>query len=182
VLPGTTTPLVPGTTILVSDNFRTKNQFNGAEIGLQGMKSRGWWWCDGLAKVAIGRNRRTVWIDGQTVSTVPGGGTTTSAGGLLTSSVTNIGTYRDSEFAVIPEFRLGMGGNISPNLTCWVGYNVILWGDITRAADVLPPGLEVDPRNLPPVQAGGGDEPLFPGLGGSQLVAHGIDVGIMWQW
>jgi hypothetical protein len=59
---------------------------------------------------------------------------------------------------------------------------LLLWGNVSRAADVLPPGLEVDPRNLPPVQAGGGDEPLFPGLGGSQLVAHGIDVGIMWQW
>ncbi len=182
VLPGTTTPLVPGTTILVSDNFRTKNEFDGAELGLQGRKNRRGLWLDGLARVALGRNRRTAYIDGQTVATVPGGGTTTSAGGLLTSSVTNIGTYHDTEFAVIPEFRVGLGANINRNISVWVGYNVIVWANVSRASETLPPGLQVDPRNLPPVQLGGGDDPAFPGLGGSQLLAHGIDVGVMWQW
>ena len=30
-------PLVPGTTFLVQDRFRTHNEFNGGEIGLQGI-------------------------------------------------------------------------------------------------------------------------------------------------
>ena len=36
VLPGTTTPLVPGTTIFLQDAFRTENEFHGGELGFQG--------------------------------------------------------------------------------------------------------------------------------------------------
>jgi hypothetical protein len=63
-----------------------------------------------------------------------------------------------------------------------VGYNVIIWNDVARAASHLPPGLQVDPRNLPPVQAGGGSEPEFPGIKGSQLLAHGLDLGVMFAF
>jgi hypothetical protein len=68
---------------------------------------------------------------------------------------------------------------------CWsvhAGYNVIIWSDVARAASHLPPGLEVDPRNIPPVQAGGGSAPEFPGIRGSQLVAHGFDFSVAWQF
>jgi hypothetical protein len=46
----------------------------------------------------------------------------------------------------------------------------------------LPPNLAVDPRNIPPVAAGGGASPLFPGLGGSELVAHGLDLGVEYAY
>jgi hypothetical protein len=182
VLPGTTTPLVPGTTINVRDSFYAKNEFDGAEIGLQGVKRHSCCWYEGLIKLAIGSNRRTVVIDGETTSIVPGGGTTTNAGGLLTSSVTNIGTYSDSDFTVIPEFRLGMGADMTRHFSVLVGYNVIIWGDVSNSSSSLPPGLQVDPRNLPPVQAGGGSAPAFAGLGGSDLVAHGLDLSLIWEW
>jgi hypothetical protein len=96
--------------------------------------------------------------------------------------VTNIGTYHDTDFVVIPEFHLGAGAMLT---RCWsihAGYNVIIWSDVARAASHLPPGLQVDPRNLPPVQTGGGDEPVFPGIRGSQLVAHGFDLSVSWQF
>jgi hypothetical protein len=109
VLPGTTSPLVPGTFFYVDDRFRTCNEFNGGEIGLQAYKTHCWWWVDGMAKFAIGSNRRTVTIDGFTFVDVPGGGTAQAQGGLLTSEVTNIGRHSDTDFAVIPEFRLGIG-------------------------------------------------------------------------
>ena len=182
VLPNTTTPLVPGTTFFVQDRFRTRNEFNGGELGLQGYKQHCWWWVDGMAKVALGQNSRTVIVSGRTITDVPGGGTSDDPGGLLTSSETNIGSYHDSDFVVIPEFRLGVGALLT---RCWsvhAGYNVIIWSDVARAASHLPPGLEVDPRNLPPVQSGGGSEPEFPGIRGSQLVAHGFDLSVSWQF
>jgi Putative beta barrel porin-7 (BBP7) len=182
VLPGTLTPLVPGTTFFVQDSFRTHNVFNGGEIGLQAYRSRSWLRLDGMAKVAMGSQRRTVTVNGQTTIDVPGGGSFTAPGGLLTSEVTNIGRYEDSAFVFIPEFRLGLGTQVTQSFSLRAGYNLILWGDVARAASHLPPGLQVDPRNLPPIQAGGGPEPEFPGIRGSQLVAHGFDVGGMWQW
>ena len=182
VLPGTLTPLVPGTTFLLHDSFRTRNEFNGGEIGLQAYRLRHWWWLDGLAKVAIGVQQRSVTIDGATTIDVPGGGTFTGAGGLLTSANTNIGRYDDSNFAVIPEFRLGVGAKITTWLSVRGGYSLIVWNDVVRAGSSLPPNGAVDPRNLPPIQAGGGAEPAFPGIRGSQLAAQGLDAGITCQW
>jgi hypothetical protein len=178
VLPNTTTPLVPGTTIDLYDRFETRNVFHGGEIGVKGRWQRSEWWFDGLAMLAIGGNRRDVWIDGQTTNTVPNAGSSAAAGGLLTSSVTNIGHYSDTQAVVIPRFRLGVGCQVTQRIAVRAGYNVILWNDVVQADDTLPPGLRVDPRNLPPVQAGGGPDPAFPGILGSALVAHGADVGL----
>ena len=182
VLPGTTSPLVPGTTILVEDRFRTHNQFNGGELGFQCLCKRGCWFVDGTAKAAIGQTRRTVTVNGQTFVDVPGGGTSLDQGGLLTSEVTNIGRYDDTDFVIIPEFRLGLGTQLTNYCSIRAGYNVIIWSDVARAASHLPPGLQVDPRNLPPVQAGGGPDPEFPGIRGSQLLAHGFDVGVIFSF
>jgi hypothetical protein len=130
----------------------------------------------------MGQQRRTVTVDGQTIIDVPGGGTSTAAGGLLTSEVTNIGQYDDSDFVVIPEFRLGIGGQLTHYCSIRAGYNVIIWNDVARAASHLPPGLQVDPRNLPPVQPGGGPEPAFPGIRGSELMAQGLDLSVMFAF
>lgn len=178
VLPGTTSPLVPGTTIFVQDRFSTENDFHGGEFGFSGAVQKDWWWIDGLAKFAIGSHRRRVKIDGQTINTVPGAGTAQFDGGLLTSEVTNIGEYADNTLAVIPQFRLGLGGQVTKTISVRAGYNVIFWNAVARAGSQLPPGLEVDPRNLPPVQPGGGAAPQFEGILGTPLIAHGVDLGV----
>lgn len=178
VLPGTTSPLAPGTEIDVEDKFGARNQFHGGELGLQGRLQQGFVWFDGLAAIAVGGNMRDVSINGGTDITVPGGGATSAEGGLLTSSVTNIGNYSDTQATVIPRFRLGVGCQLSQRLSARIGYNVIVWNDAVQAASQLPPSLTVDPRNLPPVQAGGGSEPANPGMFGTTVVAHGADVGL----
>jgi hypothetical protein len=182
VLPGTMTVLVPGTTFFVQDRFRTENEFNGGEIGIQGIGKHCWWWLDGMAKVAMGQQQRNVSIDGTTVITVPNVGTVAAAGGLLTSSQTNIGEFHDSDFVFIPEFRLGGGVKVTKCCSLRAGYDVIIWSDVARAASQLPRSLQVDPRNLPPVQPGGGPDPAFAGIRGSELIAHGLDVSVAFQW
>lgn len=182
VLPGTTSPLVPGTEIFVRDQFDTRSTFHGGEIGAQGRLTQCWWWLDGMAKIAIGGHRRVVTVDGQTTNVVPDVGSETFAGGLLTSEVTNIGNYGDTRMAVIPELRIGLGVQLTPRLSGRLGYNVIVWSEVVRAANHLPPGLKVDPRNIPPVTAGGGPDPRFPGIQGTQLLAHGLDVGLQYNY
>ena len=178
ILAGTTTPLVVGTTIELEDKFGARNQFHGGEIGLQGRRQEGFLWIDGLAALAIGGNMRDVSINGGTTTTVPSAGTSSSPGGLLTSSETNIGNYSDTKATVIPRFRLGVGCQVSPRVSARFGYNVIIWNDAVQAASQLPPELAVDPRNLPPVQAGGGSQPANPGMFGTTVVAHGADAGL----
>jgi hypothetical protein len=58
---------------------------------------------------------------------VPGGGTFTAPGGLLTSEITNIGRYDDSAFVFIPEFRLSLGARVTQSLSLRAGYNLIIW-------------------------------------------------------
>ena len=178
VLPGTTTPLVIGTHIQLEDKFAARNEFHGGELGLQGRLQQGFVWFDGLASLAVGGNMRDVSINGGTDVTVPAGGATSSEGGLLTSSVTNIGNYSDTQATVIPRFRLGVGCQLSRRLSARIGYNVIVWNDAVQAASQLPPGLTVDPRNLPPVSPGGGSAPANPGMFGTTVVAHGADLGL----
>ena len=178
ILDGTTTPLVVGTTIELEDKFGARNQFHGGEIGLQGRRQEGFLWIDGLAALAIGGNMRDVSINGGTTTTVPSAGTSSSPGGLLTSSETNIGNYSDTKATVIPRFRLGIGCQVSQRVSARFGYNVIIWNDAVQAASQLPPELAVDPRNLPPVQAGGGSQPANPGMFGTTVVAHGADAGL----
>jgi hypothetical protein len=160
------------------DDFLADNEFHGGEIGVRFRFTQRNFWFDGLAMLAIGGNDRTVTIDGETTTIPAGMAAQTDAGGLLTSNETNIGRYSDSEAQVIPEFRIGIGVILTPNWIARVGYNVIVWSDVARAAGQLPPNLAVDPRNIPPVSAGGGASPLFPGIGGSELVAHGLDLGL----
>ena len=178
VLDGTSTPLVPGTSILVEDKFGARNQFHGGEVGLQGRRQEGFIWIDGLAAIAVGGNMRDVSINGGTTTTVPSAGTTSSPGGLLTSSETNIGNYSDTQATVIPRFRLGVGCQVSERVSARFGYNVIIWNDAVQAVSQLPPDLATDPRNLPPVQGGGGPQPANPGMYGTTVVAHGADLGL----
>jgi hypothetical protein len=182
----TQTQIIPGTTIDLIDSFRVRNEFNGGDIGLQGYKQCKCVWFDGMAKVGLGQNVRTVTISGQTTYDIPGPGAGTGVqtlqGGLLTSSATNIGRYRDTDFAVIPEFKAGVGVCLTKCCSVHSGYDCIIWPDVMRAADTLPPNLAVDTNNSPPVNGSGGADPRFPGFHGSQLVAHGIDASIQWQW
>jgi Putative beta barrel porin-7 (BBP7) len=182
VPPTTMSLLVPGTTFFVQDRLRSENEFHGGEIGLQGVGKHRWWWLDGMAKVAFGEQYRTVTVNGQTIINVPGDTTADYTGGLLTSEATNIGRYRDSNFVLIPEFRLGGGMRVTRCCSIRAGYDVILWAGVARAGSQLPPGLGVDPRNLPPVVAGGGADPEFLGIRGSQLAAQGFDFSVIWQF
>jgi hypothetical protein len=177
VLPDTSTAMVPGTQIFLSDRFAARNQFNGFELGLKGRFQHDLWWVDGSALFAIGGNRRVVFVDGTSFNAVPGDATTLTTGGLLTSDVTNIGRYSDTDGVVIPRFRIGGGVKLTEWLSAKAGYSVIIWNDVAQAGSHLPPDLAVDPRNIPPVEAGGGPEPAFPGIRGTYFVAHGLDAG-----
>jgi len=181
ILPNTSTGFVPGTTIFLQDKFFTENEFHGGEIGVQGMMQRSCWWVDGLFKVAAGWHRRVVTIDGETTFDIPingNGDVQTFGGGLLTSEATNIGRYANNTMAVIPELRVGVGSQLTCNISVRAGYGVIFWNAVARAGSQLPPQLEVDTRNQPPILTAGGPEPEFDGIRGTSLVAHGFDLGI----
>jgi hypothetical protein len=164
------------------DMFTTDNEFHGGEIGVMTRFTQTGCWFDGLFKLAIGGHKKRATVNGA-AATIPNGMPVEfEDGGLLTSSLTNIGTYTDSRVRIIPTFRFGFGAYLTPQWTFQAGYTAVAWSGVARAGGLTPPNLAVDPRNVPPVMAGGGTAPVFQGLGGSKLVAHGLDLGIEYRY
>jgi hypothetical protein len=167
------------------DVFTANNVFNGGEIGAKVKFTQQACWWDGMFRIAIGGHRRTVSINGATVSVPSGGAVDVSDGGLLTADGTNIGTYKDTRARLIPEFRVGVGVFLTPQWVVRAGASAIVWSGVVRAADGLPPNLAVDRRNIPDGGGGpgaGGVSPVFSGLGGSEFVATGLDLGMEYNY
>ena len=95
----------------------------------------------------------TVDINGSRTATLPnGGGTSTSAGGLL-AQPSNIGRYSFDEFAVLPEGGINFGYQVTSNIRAYAGYNFLYWNKVIRASE------QVD-LNVNPSQIAGGRDPL----------------------
>jgi hypothetical protein len=162
-----------GTKFNILDSFNAKNEFYGAELGLRTQIYRGRWSLDILTKLAMGNTHQTVTIAGQTVITPPTGTAVTYNSGVLASS-TNSGTFQNDAFTIIPQLGLELGYQINCHWRAYVGYDVLYWGSVVKAADQVD--LNVDPRNIPPQQAGGLPFPAYPGRI-SSFWAQGVNVG-----
>lgn len=104
--PGVGIPALFGT---ITDSFRTENQFYGGQIGLVGEFRRGRWSVDGRASVAFGNLYQTLEINGGQSLAMANGAVLNYAGGLLALPGANIGSYSQSQFAVIPEAGVNVG-------------------------------------------------------------------------
>ena len=167
--------VTPGTTFVITDRFKTSNNFHGSVIGLSGDRSFGRWFVGARASVALGMNYSTVDIEGSTTITPPGGAPTTYAGGLL-AQPTNIGSYSQSSFAVVPEIGLRAGLEVTDSLRIYAGYNFLYMSNVYRAGEQID--LRVNPNLLPPANGLGG--PGVPeDLGKSTgFWAQGVSVGL----
>lgn len=149
---------VPGTNILVADQFHTENRFYGYQIGGVAEVYRGRWSLDLGAKVALGGNVREVDIAGATRVTVPGGGTGVAPGGLLAQN-TNIGHYENTRFCAIPELNLNVGYQLTNHLRVYTGYTFLYLSNVVRAGDQID--FAVNSTQIPPGTLAGPARPAF---------------------
>ena len=140
-------PTATGTQINVTNNFRTRNCFNGTEIGLIADYYYCRWSLEFSAKMSMGWNHEVAFINGSTVVTTPDGSMTGNEGGLLALD-TNIGSYSRDAFVVIPEFGVQLGYQFTERLRGFVGYDFLYWAQVARAGDQV--NLNVNDQNLPP--------------------------------
>ncbi len=141
----------PGIFSVIRDSFRTSNQFNGFDIGYTTRRTRGFWSLDTGIKLAIGITHQQVKIAGASTITDNSGGAgtpTTYTGGLLAQS-TNIGSYSQDEFAVVPELDLKIGYQMTEQLKLSLGYTAIYWSNVVRPGDQID--MNVNPDLFPPV-------------------------------
>lgn len=174
-------PPNPSGLVVARDQFTGRNEFNGFEFGLQGNMQRDKWQFESLAALALGANHRDLSISGGTAGAI------FETGNLLTSGLTNIGRYDDTQGVVIPRFRLGVGCQLTERLNVHLGYNLVIWDNVVQAGDNMPQvpagalSPAVDPRNVPITAddlTGGGPDPAFPGFREKTVVAHGMDLGL----
>jgi hypothetical protein len=143
-----TTLAVPGETgsfvTSLADQFTTRNQFYGGQIGAK----LGYRWsflsADVIGKIALGDSHQSVSING--VSSLTGGSVPIPPGpgvfpGGFFAQPTNMGRRTQDDFTVIPELQVKVGCDILPGLRAYVGYDIMYWNQVVR------PGSQID-RNL----------------------------------
>ncbi len=139
-----------GDAFLIEDSFRTRNQFNGAELGVMWQGRRGYWTLDMLLRTSFGNTRQEVMIDGSTETTelINGVSTTTEQEGGLFAQSTNIGSYVRQQFGVVPEVGATLGYQLTPRMRLTAGYTFIYWSNVARPGDQID--TDVNTNLLPP--------------------------------
>ena len=127
-------------TISLSDQFNTKNNFHGVELGAQ------WerpiycnWTLELVGKMALGNNHSAV--------TIAGTSTADANQGLLALD-SNSGTHTRDSFSAITELGVSLKRQFGCGLEATFGYTFVYWSDVMRAGDQID--LNVDPRQIPP--------------------------------
>lgn len=168
----------------VQDQFWTKNQFYGGQLGLLGELRRGRWFGTLSGKVAFGTVFQTVDINGRQNIQFADGTSTSTPGGLLAVPGANIGTTTQSKFAVVPEVGLNIGYHLTPHCRVFLGYNFLYLSSVLRPGDQIDPGLDV--TRIPNFPVPGATplpqvRPIVP-LRERDFYAQGISFGIQFTW
>jgi hypothetical protein len=122
--------------IQVYDSFSTRNIFNGGEIGIGGELTRNRLSLGAETRLAMGNMNQQLTIDGRT-SAIYDVYVASYEGGLL-AQPSNIGTFTQNKFALIPQIDVKVGYQLLPALRATVGYN------FTYISNVIRPGEQVD--------------------------------------
>ena len=125
-----------GTIVAGFDQIETNNEFHGADLGMSIDFKCQRWTVTFLGKCALGNMSQDISIDGSTTVNVPGAGSTTTAGGLLTQP-TNIGDFSRNKFTVVPEANINVRYVLNRRWTAMAGYNFIFWNNVVRADDQI---------------------------------------------
>ncbi len=172
-------PPAQGTTIDLFDLFDTRNDFHGAELGVVYQKRRYRWSWELMMKLALGNTHTTVLIDGATTTTLPnGGGTSTGTGGILAQQ-TNIGTFDQNDFSVVPELGINLSYDLTCRLRATMGYSLLYWSVVGRPGDQID--LHVNPTQFPPGALAGTPEPQFTSQP-TDLWAQGLNFGLEYRF
>ena len=168
----------------LADQFGTRNQFSGAQIGLKAEWAFDIVYVSILGKLAAGINHETVNINGQFSD--PNGSFFSTfgagAGGLLAQR-SNIGSYTSNPFTVVPELQLKVGVKIFHNVEVFAGYDFLYLSQVVRPGDQIDPVINATQAG--PNAAGGGTAAqLFgparpmPLFNESSFWAQGINFGV----
>jgi hypothetical protein len=167
-----------GLGFLVEDQFKTRNQFYGGQVGIVAETRYDRWIFNVQAKLGIGETSQTVVINGSTIVLPPGGGSAAFPAGIY-AGASNIGSYHRQVFSVVPDLGASIGYQLTNHIKIFAGYDFIYW------TNVLRPGQQIDqvinPNLVPGGPGGGPARPSFA-FQNSDFWAQGIKVGVEFRY
>jgi hypothetical protein len=126
----------PGSDVVVVDQFHTRNQFNGAQLGCQFQYQWERLFVTGVGKVALGDTYEVATVSGNTTVLPLNGIPVQLTGGNY--ATLQVGRYSTSHFAWAPEIQLNVGYQLSPCVRLQIGYDFLYLSSVAR------PGNQID--------------------------------------
>jgi hypothetical protein len=142
ILADAAAPMFAGDTIMVNDDFNTRNQFYGGQLGTRLGWTHNRWSIDWLAKVALGVTHEVINIQGNQLITTPAGATSFFNGGLLALG-SNSGSFSRDKFTVVPETDLVLSFRATKHIKLLVGYSFLYWSNVVRPGDQIDRVIDV---------------------------------------
>jgi hypothetical protein len=139
-------PIRPPGSVLVDDQFHTRNQFYGGQIGGRMDYTSGKLFGSLAMKVALGNTHEVIRNTGLTTLILAGQPNITVDGGRLVG-LSNAGRFSQDEFSVVPEVEVKVGYRVTHNIKALVGYNFLYWTEVVRPGDQID--QTVDARQVP---------------------------------
>lgn len=156
-----------------NDQFHTRNQFYGGQVGTRIGITAGRFFLAGQAKIAAGGLHEVSEIAGQT-TTYPAAALPTTIPTAFFAQPSNIGRVTRDRFTYVPEGEGRLGIQFTPNVSFWGGYTFMYWDRVLRSS------LQID-RNVNNTLVGtpylGQTQPQVL-LRESTLWVQGINVGL----
>jgi hypothetical protein len=153
----------PGSAVTVIDQFGTRNQFNGGQVGSQFQYVWRRLSINGTAKLAIGDTHEVISINGNTTVFPVNAAPVPLTGGNYASL--QIGRYSTDRFALAPEFQLNLGYQLTPCIRAQIGYDFLYLSSVAR------PGNQIDNTY------DGVTHPLVP-MASSSFWIQGLTLGL----
>jgi hypothetical protein len=139
-------PVGPPGSVLVTDQFATRNQFYGGQIGGRVDYTSGKLFGSLAVKVALGDTHEVISNTGMTTLTVPGQPNIAVNGGRLVGA-SNAGHFSQEAFSVVPEVEVKVGYQVTNKIKAFVGYNFLYWAEAVRPGNQID--QTVDARQVP---------------------------------
>lgn len=142
-------------TVDIIDNWTTRNNFYGLQIGFQSELRHNRWFVDMTAKVAAGFTHEQLDVSGSTRFVNAGIENIVPFGAYTLAP--NVGRFADKEFAFMPEGVIKLGYQWTQRLSTYVGYDGMYVSRVVRPGPQVNP--VINPTLLPVSQA---FNPQFP--------------------
>ncbi len=163
---------------IVSDQFQTFNNFYGGNFSALNTLQLGRWSLGFNGKLGVGITNQSATINGYTL--INENGVVNAYPGGLLAQKSNMGTYNQSVFTVVPEMDINVGFLLSERIRFTVGYNLIYWSNVARPGALIDP--VVNPNQLPPPTTVTG--PMRPAFNwnNQDLWITGANIGLEYKY